>query len=124
MATKVPFYELPEQLEETLAEDMGYLDKRRKVMDLLERTEIGEADYAPFRYVDGKKLYTRNLVMETDLFTIICLVWNPDKESPIHDHPCDGCWVRVLEGNVQETVYESDSSGVLEEISDNTYKEG
>lgn len=124
MASSVPFYELPEKLEEMLVEDMDYIEKRKKVIDLLERTEINQVDYAPFRYVDGKKLYTRNLVMECDLFTIICLVWNPDKESPIHDHPCDGCWVRVLEGNVQETVFDSTSSGVLEQVSDSTYKEG
>lgn len=24
-------------------------------------------------------------------FTLLLLCWNPGKESPIHDHPCDGC---------------------------------
>ena len=25
--------------------------------------------------------------------------------SPIHDHPCDGCWLRGIEGAVQEVRY-------------------
>lgn len=62
--------------------------------------------------------------MENDLFTIIMLVWNGGKESPIHDHPCDGCWVRVLEGNVKETVYDKKEDGTLEQTSENLYHEG
>lgn len=91
----------------------------------MEKVKIEPEDYEPFRYVDDEKLYTRNLVMENDVFTIIALVWNPSKASPIHDHPCDGCWVRVLEGNVQETCYEHNKEEkTLEEISDNIYHEG
>jgi hypothetical protein len=25
--------------------------------------------------------------------------------SPVHDHPCDGCWLRGIEGSVQEVRY-------------------
>ena len=27
------------------------------------------------------------------------------QESPIHDHPCDGCWMRCIQGAVAETRY-------------------
>ena len=92
-------------MTEALEEDKNVLKKRANVLQALESIEITEMDYLPFKFSDSQKLYTRNLVMETDLFSLIVLVWNPDKESPIHDHPCEGCWVRVLEGNVKETVY-------------------
>ena len=52
------------------------------------------------------------------------LVWNPHKESPIHDHPCNGCWVRVLENSVKEMVYEKNAENQLEVTADNLYEEG
>ena len=52
------------------------------------------------------------------------LVWNPGKESPIHDHPCNGCWVRVLENSVQEVVYEKIEDGSLEVQTDTLYNSG
>jgi len=30
--------------------------------------------------------------------------------SPIHDHPCNGCWMRVLCGSVVETRYARDAA--------------
>ena len=120
-----PFHEIPEILTEALTKDKDVLKKRANVLNALESIAISESDYLPFKFADSKKLYTRNLVMETDLFSLIILVWNPAIESPIHDHPCEGCWVRVLEGNVQETVYEQNPEDKsLSQISEGTYSEG
>ena len=33
------------------------------------------------------------------------LCWTAGKASPIHDHPCDGCWMRCIEGGITETRY-------------------
>ncbi|KAL7535306.1 hypothetical protein ACHAXR_008454 [Thalassiosira sp. AJA248-18] len=53
------------------------------------------------------KNYTRNLIAtDNETFTLLLLCWNPGKCSPIHDHPCDGCWLRVCQGQIQETRYE------------------
>lgn len=117
------FYELPDVLEDALTRDSDYLKKRANVIEAMKSIKIEEMDYLPFKFEDQNKLYTRNLVMETDLFSLIILVWNPRKESPVHDHPCDGCWVRVLEGQVQETVYDKNSSGDLEVTGEETYSE-
>ncbi len=38
-------------------------------------------------------------------FTLMLLCWTPGKESPVHDHPCEGCWMRVVSGTVAETRY-------------------
>lgn len=58
---------------------------------------------------DSNKLYTRNLI-STDHknYTLLLLCWNPKQESPIHDHPCDGCWLKVLEGGIREVRYDRD----------------
>jgi cysteine dioxygenase len=44
-------------------------------------------------------------------FSLMLLCWNPGKFSPIHDHPSDGCWLRVLEGAVQEVRYGMETEG-------------
>jgi hypothetical protein len=50
------------------------------------------------------------------------LCWNPGKCSPIHDHPCRGCWVRVCEGEVVETRYQKDeATGALVETERNSF---
>ena len=49
------------------------------------------------------------------------LCWNPNQESPIHDHPCDGCWMQCIQGCVQECRYDSTT---LTCISDTTVEEG
>ena len=70
------------------------------MIEALQSVEITSSDYEKFTFADPDKRYTRNLVLENEHFSLICLVWNSGKESPIHDHPCDGCWVRLLEGHV------------------------
>ena len=56
---------------------------------------------------DTTRPYTRNLITtDHETFTLLLLCWNPGRESPIHDHPCDGCWVKVLQGQVQECRYD------------------
>jgi hypothetical protein len=45
----------------------------------------------------------RNLIAtDNETFTLMLLCWTPGKESPIHDHPCEGCWMRVVQGCVRE----------------------
>jgi cysteine dioxygenase len=48
------------------------------------------------------------------------LCWNAGQESPIHDHPCDGCWLQVLQGQIREVRYGTQ----LQCVADDTYKEG
>jgi hypothetical protein len=80
------------------------------VMDLFGRLDLSCEFWKQYAHSDPMKNYTRNLIATDDeTFTLLLLCWNPGKESPIHDHPCDGCWVRVCQGKIQETRYEIDS---------------
>jgi cysteine dioxygenase len=46
--------------------------------------------------------YKRNLVYKNDIFEIILICWKKNQESPIHDHPENGCIFKVLEGSIIE----------------------
>jgi hypothetical protein len=66
--------------------------------------------YIPTPFL-SKLLAARNLIATDDeSFTLMLLCWTPGKESPIHDHPCDGCWMRVVHGTVVETKYARDAA--------------
>jgi len=90
------------------------------------RLVLDKQEWEPYAHFDPQKNYTRNLVATDDkTFTLILMCWNPGKESPIHDHPCDGCWVRVFEGSVQEVKYDKDdSSGSMLCTSNTMFHEG
>jgi cysteine dioxygenase len=51
-------------------------------------------------------LYTRNLIATDGLsYSLLLLCWNPYGYSPIHNHPGDGCWMRVVSGAIHEVRY-------------------
>ncbi|KAL7479479.1 hypothetical protein ACHAWX_000143, partial [Stephanocyclus meneghinianus] len=76
------------------------------VTQLFSRLDLDEPEFKEYALADPLKNYTRNLVAtDNETFTLLLICWNPCKESPIHDHPCDGCWVRVCQGKIEETRY-------------------
>lgn len=73
---------------------------------LYSRLTISQEELKPYCFIDANKNYTRNLIATDDeTFTLLILCWNSGKYSPIHDHPCDGCWMRVCRGVVNEVRY-------------------
>lgn len=86
------------------------LPSRKKIQQLLGQFDWSLGELDRFKFVDPCKLYTRNKVAATPEFTLLLLCWNPGKSSPIHDHPCNGCWMRVLCGSVVETRYSRDAA--------------
>lgn len=70
------------------------------------RFELRPDEVSRFAHFDSSRHYTRNLIATDDeTYTLLLLCWNPGMKSPIHDHPCDGCWMRVVSGSVQEKRY-------------------
>lgn len=77
------------------------------VSELFSRVVLRKEEWGKYALFEPTKNYTRNLIAsDNETFTLLLLCWNPGKESPIHDHPCDGCWMRVCRGKVRETRYE------------------
>uniref|UniRef100_A0A7S2W5U3 Cysteine dioxygenase n=1 Tax=Eucampia antarctica TaxID=49252 RepID=A0A7S2W5U3_9STRA len=97
-----------------------------RITELYSRLFLNKEDKEKFQYFDENKKYTRNLIAtDHTTFALILMCWNPGKESPIHDHPCDGCWMRVCEGSIEEYRYDkNDSTDVLVCSSHFVYKTG
>jgi hypothetical protein len=63
-------------------------------------------------YTHNKPEFSRRRIWSNELYEIILISWSSNFKSPIHDHPDNGCFVKVLEGTFKETIYNSS----LEEI--------
>ena len=85
------------------------------------------SDWEAYAHFDPTQAYTRNLIYtDNATYTLLLLCWNAGAESKIHDHPCDGCWMHVLQGQVRECRYElpAQPGAALECIADETFHEG
>lgn len=77
-----------------------------QLQDLLRNYDASIGDWKRYALFDEKKHYTRNLIStDRESYTLMLLCWTAAKESPIHDHPCDGCWMRCIQGGITETRY-------------------
>eukprot|EP00934_Nitzschia_sp_Nitz4_P009154 Nitzschia sp. Nitz4//scaffold22_size323478//98447//99187//NITZ4_000518-RA/size323478-augustus-gene-0.230-mRNA-1//-1//CDS//3329542968//9144//frame0 len=78
------------------------------VLQVLMQMDLPAAEWSKYAFFNPNAAYTRNLVAtDHSTYTALLLCWNPHEASPIHDHPCDGCWVKVLQGTVEEHRYDS-----------------
>jgi len=64
----------------------------------------------------SQESYTRNCIIENEKFELILLCWEKGQFTPIHDHGGEECWVKVIEGEFKETIYQKDDSGELKMI--------
>jgi len=91
------------------------------------RVRLDPREWEKYAHFDPDRHYTRNLIAsDNDTYTLSLLCWNPNQESPIHDHPCDGCWMRVLQGEVFESRYKqaAGSDDCLECVQEAIFEEG
>lgn len=68
--------------------------------------------------------YTRNCIAENDQFELVLLCWEPGQFTPIHDHGGEECWVKVIEGEFEETIYQPNNSGEFKQTSSTIAVEG
>ena len=79
------------------------------VSDLLERQHIATQAWSRFA-VFREQNYTRHLVAHDEKFTVLLLCWGAGQRSPIHDHSGSSCWVKVLDGALQERRFARESA--------------
>ncbi|OJJ04997.1 hypothetical protein ASPVEDRAFT_44537 [Aspergillus versicolor CBS 583.65] len=76
------------------------------LISLVKKYEASDGGWTQFYHNDPQKNYTRNAIENINRkANILLLVWNPQKGSPIHDHANAHCIMKVLAGNLTETVY-------------------
>lgn len=60
------------------------------------------------QYVEFSDIYYNKIRLgefSTDLFDIYIICWNNNQKTRIHDHPENGCLLKLLCGNLNEDIY-------------------
>ena len=57
--------------------------------------------------------YTRNCIVDTEKFELTLICWCEGHQTQIHDHGGEECWVKVIEGELKETIYKKNEEGEL-----------
>lgn len=81
--------------------------KRKECIEcLLKNFQMSPEDIKRYGHCNANFPYTRNLICsDGQHFSLLLLCWNPGMESKVHNHPCDGCFVKSIAGQVKETKY-------------------
>lgn len=69
---------------------------------------------------DKNKKYTRNLLYCNNRYEIYVLCWNENISSNIHNHPKNGCLMKIMDGDLINEVYNKK----LDIISNENLKKG
>merc|ERR1719471_1136930 len=98
---------LIKEVEDTLSKG-HYTEKHifDKVQMLMEHYDASTKDYQQYAIKLDENQYTRNLIRNSEYFTLMLLCWPPNIASPIHDHGGSECWLRVVKGHLEEAFYE------------------
>lgn len=74
---------------------------------IMELYTLDESEWGRFALLDITKGYTRNGVVNINgNANLLVLVWSPGKGSAIHDHANAHCCMKILKGEVTESLYD------------------
>lgn len=83
-----------------------WMERKAKLLEILNKIDFEPTELSKYTFYDSDIPYTRNLVATDDVnYTLLLLCWSPGRESKIHDHPCQGCFVRTVSGSIKEWIY-------------------
>ncbi|KAJ1207996.1 hypothetical protein NDU88_003386 [Pleurodeles waltl] len=90
-------------LHEIFSSDKVNVEEVQTIMESYESNPLDWRQYAKF----DQYRYTRNLVDEGNgKFNLMILCWGEGHGSSIHDHADAHCFMKMLEGNLKETLFE------------------
>jgi cysteine dioxygenase len=81
--------------------------RKHAIECILSRVSLEPSEVDKLAFFDSRFPYTRNLIYGDGIhYSLLFLCWNENMESKIHNHPCDGCFVKSIKGIVREVRYE------------------
>lgn len=113
----IPFQSL-EELVITLSEE-----ERSKYTDIMRFMKLPDGTFEN-HCSWSNNAYTRNCIAENEKFELILLCWEAGQITPIHDHGGEECWVKIIEGEIKETIYKLDETGDLHSVKTSIAKTG
>jgi hypothetical protein len=66
--------------------------------------------------------YKRNHVFGDEYIDVYMICWNDKQESGVHDHPENGCLLRIMKGELREDVYINEQNVIKRTKTNYLYK--
>jgi cysteine dioxygenase len=98
-------------LQRELASEFDRDPRGSRVARMLAEYSASHDDWRHFALFDAE-VYTRNLVARNEHFEMLILCWNVGQHSPIHNHAGQNCWMAVMEGEIEETLFSPPTAGI------------
>lgn len=81
--------------------------KFNAVMNILKKYK--SSDYK--KYINNtKNIYNRQLIHRNDNYDMYLITWGINSKSKIHNHSNNGCCLKLLDGKLEENIYDSNLS--------------
>ena len=74
-----------------------------------------ENDYKKYVCVNEIK-YNRERIYIDDQIEVFIITWNKNQETKVHDHSENGCFLKILEGTLEENVFSNDLNNVKKRL--------
>ncbi|KAL1297081.1 hypothetical protein AAFC00_004666 [Neodothiora populina] len=98
-------YEIRQYLGQSSGIDSANVDPEH-IKALMAKYTSNPKEWEQYSRADTSRNYTRTLVDNVNgKANLILIVWNPQKGSLIHDHANAHCIMKILQGNLVETMY-------------------
>lgn len=91
---------------------------------LLTTTTVSLADIAPYIEERPGQGYSRRAVARRDNYELLVLTWTPGQASVAHDHAGSLCGLRVMQGQLTETLYATGPDGQVRKTSASHHNPG
>ena len=50
--------------------------------------------------------YCKNFIHQSKNFDVVLICWRQNQKAKIHDHPNQGCLMKILDGQLNENIYQ------------------
>jgi len=103
-SNSITLYELAKNITEIFSKENICIEDVQKLLSTYD-TQL-QQDWRDYVAFDDFK-YTRNLVdVGNEKFELMLIGWGEDQQSSIHDHAGSHCFMKVVDGSVEESLYE------------------
>ena len=94
-----------------------------KMQDILERLVIPTEKIQSYALFSDVR-YARNLVHKTHRFEIMVMCWHAGQRSSIHDHAGSLGGLKILQGQLTESLFDKAPNGMIKSLSSVDYRVG
>lgn len=92
------------------SKEISFEEFVNKMTHLMRRVDFTTSTLNRYTFWDHHKPYTRNLIAtDGQNYALLLLCWTNGKESKIHDHPGEGCFMKTIRGCIRESRYSMDA---------------